>query len=180
MSLQFTTIALSLKVRVPYDSLQSHLVASPEIVTEELVDQILSYEQNNHLGYFAALEFYQEQDAIESDLIDAINSISWVVTDLVKNEVRTKLRPVFSSIKFDAIQTLINTLPAVRPNDAQVRQKLIEHFNLATVKLNLKTTLIQKIADPESAEKMASSLAVQWLSNTFEMVEVTASKYVSN
>lgn len=179
MALQFTVIALSLKVQVPYESLDRHLAASPAVVSEELAQAVLAYEAQHHLGYFASLDYYIEQQAMDDDLIAAVNNISWVVSDLARNEIRAKLRPVFSSIKFEAIQMLIHSLPAVRPSDPQVLARLMEHFDLTIVKLNLKATLIQKMADHAAAEKIASNLAHRWLKNSFVSVDVTGVKVVT-
>ena len=180
MALQFTSIALALKLKLPPEALERHLAASPEIVTHELVTQILQYEQQHKLGYFAALEFYQDNVAIEPDLFAAVSNINWVVTNMVRNEIRIKLRPAFSNVRFESIQILANTLPGVRCNAANVQEQLLEHFDLGTVKVNLKATLIQKIQDHEAAQRIAKNLAYQWLKASFKQVDVTSSKVISN
>jgi hypothetical protein len=176
MILQFTTVSLSMKLVVPEDSLERHLAASPSIVTEEIVSQVKKYEREHHLGYFPALDYYINNDAIDADLTDALQNIIWVVTNMVRNEVQIKLRPVFSNIKFESIQTLAYTLPSVRMSDQQLTEKLREHFSLTTVKITLSATLIQKISDKKQAEKIAKNLAYQWLKGSFSSVEISGCK----
>ena len=178
MSLNFTSIALSLVVIVPDESLEQHLAASPHVVTDELVTQILNYEQQQQLGYFPALDFYIQNDAFDSDLFDAIQNISWVVTSMVHNEVKIKLRPAFSNIKFETIQPLAYTMPTVRPTDPTKKEKLAEHFSLSTVKLNLIASLIQKVVDKQAAQSFAGNLAYRWLKDSFADVKITSSAVV--
>ena len=179
MSLQFTTVAVAIKVTVPVEALQRHLAASPSVVTDELVKQVLQYEHQQQLGYFPALDYYIQHKAIDSDLVDALQNISWVVSNMVRNEIRIKIRPVFSTIKFQSIQLLANTLPTVRTSDPNITNKLTEHFSLTNVKVNLMATLIQKFADNEASEARAKSLMYQWLKSSFDSIEVTSSKVVS-
>ena len=98
---------------------------------------------------------------------------------MVRNEIRIKLRPVFSTIKFETIQLLAYTLPSVRVNDTSLTEKLLEHFSATTVKVNLTATLVQKFSDKEAAEKLAKNLAYQWLKGSFASVDVTSCKVVS-
>jgi len=176
MSLQFTSISLSMTVVVPEAALEQHIAASPSIVSEEIVAAVKEYEKAHKLGYFPAIDFYINNNGIDPDLLDAMQSISWVVTNMVRNEIRIKMRPVFSNIKFETIQSLAQTLPPVRIKDEKLTQKLMEHFNTTTVKVNLTATLIQKFIDKETAEKLAKNLAYQWLKGSFEKVTVNSSK----
>jgi len=176
MGLQFTTISLSMTVVVPEDALEQHIAASPTIITEEIVMAVKNYEQEHKLGYFPAIDFYINNGGVDSDLLDAMQSISWVVTTMVRNEIRIKMRPVFSKIKFDTIQSLSHTLPTVRISDENLTQKLMEHFNTMTVKVNLTATMIQKFSDTAAAEKLAKNLTYQWLKDSFSIVTVNSSK----
>ncbi len=179
MGLNFTSIALSLTVVVPEQSLEQHMAASPQVVTTELVAQILNYEQQHRMGYFSALDFYIQNDAFDADLINAIKNITWFVTGMVRNEVKIKLRPAFSNIKFENIQPLAYTMATVRAADTQKIEKLNEHFSLSTVKINLIATLIQKVVDTQAAQSFASNLAYRWLKDSFSDVKITSTALVS-
>lgn len=175
MNLQFTRVAITLIVQVPEDALERHLAASPSVVGAELAQQILDYERRHHLSYFPAIDFFIQNGGLETELLDALQNITWVVTTMVRNELRIKLRPVFSQIKFETIQTTAYTLPSVRPNEANVLDKLIRHYSATTVKVSIIATLIQKFSDTGAAEKMATSMCYRWLRPHFNHIEVTSS-----
>jgi hypothetical protein len=179
VSLHFTQVAVSLIVQVPETSLARHLAASPSVVGQELAQKVLSYEHTHHLGYFPAIDYFIQQGGIDEELLDALQNITWVVTNMVQNELRIKLRPVFSQIKFDAIQTMAYTMPQARPNDANALEKLIRHYSATNVKVSLTATLIQKIQDNEAAARMATSMCYRWLKPHFSTIEVTSSKVIN-
>ena len=179
MNLQFAKIALALQVEVPESSLERHLAASPSVVGVELANQVLAYERLHHLGYFPAIDYFIENGGVEQELLEALQNISWVVTNMVRNELRIKLRPVFSTLRFEAIQTLAYTMPNVRANDPNALDKLIRHYSATSVKVNIIATLIQKHLDIDAAEKAATNLCYRWLRPHFSHIEVTSSTSVS-
>lgn len=179
MSLHFTQVALSLLLQVPEASLQRHLAASPVVVGGELAEQVLDFERQHHLGYFPAIDYFIQHGGIDTELLDALQSITWVVTNMVRNELRTRLRPVFSQVKFESIQTMAYTMPSVRPQDVNALEKLVSHFSAMNVKVNITATLIQKIDDKDAAAKMASSMCYRWLKTQFTTIEVTSSKVLA-
>ena len=179
MILQFTQIALALVVEVPEASLERHLAASPRVVGAELARQVLDYERQHHLTYFPAIDYFINNGGLEPELLDALQNISWVVTNMVRNELRIKLRPVFSALKFEAIQTTAYTLPNIRPHDANALDKLIRHYSAMTVKVNIIATLIQKVRDTSAAEKTAINMCYRWLRPHFSHIEVTSSTILS-
>ena len=144
----------------------------------KLVDKLIEYEKAHKLSYFPALDYYAAHNAFDPDLFDAVKNISWVVTSLVHNEINSKLRGVFSSIKFEAIRILADTLPNIRTTDLNYCDKLLEHYNMSTVKVNLALTTIQKTDDKESIAILAKNLAYQWLHKSFDKLEITSSKLV--
>ncbi len=179
MILNFTSIAISLVVIVPEESLAQHLAASPKAVSEELVAQIIQYEQQHQLGYYPALDYFIQNEVFDQDLIDAVRNIAWVVTGMVRNEVKIKLRPAFSNIKFENIQPLAYTMPTVRVTDTHKSEKLNEHFSLSTVKLNLIATLIQKVVDEQAARSFAGNLVYRWLKDSFSDLKITSTTVVN-
>lgn len=174
MALNFTRVALSLQVSVPETSLERHLAASPRIVAENLAEQVMHYERTHALGYYPAIHFFQEQGGIEPELMDALDNISWVLTSMVRNEIRLRLRPVFSQLKVESLKTIAFTMPTVRPGQQNAKANLISHFSATSVKVNLIATLLQKIVDTRAAGKMAESMCYRWLKDHFAAVEVTS------
>lgn len=174
MPLSFTSVALSLQVSVPETALERHLAASPRVVAEHLAEQVIAYEQAHNLGYFPAIEFFQQHGGIEPELFDALENISWVLTSMVRNEIRLRLRPVFSQLKIESIKTVAFTMPTVRPGQANAKPNLITHFSATTVKANIIATLLQKIVDTKAAARMAEGMCYRWLQEHVSAINVTS------
>ena len=55
-----TNVALSILVTVKLEDLDSHSAAAAEVVGKQLAKQVADYEKENHLGYYPALDFFQQ------------------------------------------------------------------------------------------------------------------------
>ncbi|MDH5408986.1 MAG: hypothetical protein OEZ33_10955 [Gammaproteobacteria bacterium] len=174
MSLNFSNQAVSLKVRLSEQVIDRHIPASPYIVGEELARQINDYVREHELGYYPAIDFFIENGGIEKDLLDAASNISWVITSMVREEITTRLRPVFASLKFDSLLTTAFTIPPVRPGQNNAYQRLVEHYTPDQVKINLTATLLQKESNTQDMEQLTRHLVCRWLKNRFEELEITA------
>lgn len=153
--------------------MQRHLSASPYVVGEELAAQISAYSVANKLGYYPAIDFFQDNGDIEQDLLDAVGNISWLITNMVREEVRIRLRPAFSSVKFESLQTQAFTMPTVRPGQNNALQILTEHYTPDQVKVNIIASMLRKQENSHAAEQMARHLVCHWLKNRFESLEIT-------
>jgi hypothetical protein len=174
MSLNFTRVAVTLQIRVPETALERHLAASPRVVAENLAEQVMAYEKEHALGYYPAIDFFQQHGGVEPELIDALENISWVLTSMIRNEIRLRLRPVFSHLKIESLKTLAFTMPTVRPGQQNAQANLISHFSATSVKANLIVTLLQKIVDAEAATRMTESMCYRWLKDHFSHIDVTS------
>lgn len=154
--------------------LEQHLAATPSIVGVELANQVFQYERQHRLGYYPAIDFFQQQGGVDKDLLNALQNISWVATSLVRDEIRTRLRSVFSNIQFETIQTLAFTLPAVRPSNPNALHELNNHYSATVVKVSLIATLIQKTQNTDSIENLAKNMVYRWLKEHFREIEVTS------
>lgn len=174
MVLNFTRVAVTLQISVPDTALERHLAASPRVVAENIAEQVMAYEEEHSLGYYPAIDFFQQHGGVEPELIDALENISWVLTSMVRNEIRLRLRPVFSHLKIESLKTLAFTMPTVRPGQQNARINLISHFSATSVKVNLIVTLLQKIVDTHTAARMTESMCYRWLKEHFSAVDVTS------
>lgn len=178
MSVHMSQVAMTLAVKVPHTALEKHLPASAEVVGEQLAKAVSDYAREHALGYYPPLDFFQEHGGIDEDLLQAATNISWIVTGLARNEIRTRMRPVMSNVQFQSLQTVAFTMPTVRPGQNNALYLLQEHFTPDVVKITLLATLIQRFEDSEAAETMARSMAYRWLRNHFEHVDVTSVHYI--
>jgi len=167
-------VAVSLTVEIPHEALENQSPVSAVVIAEQLADEVMEYERQHHLGYYAALVYYQQQGALDEDLINAVQGVSWLACSMAQEEVKTRLRPVFSSIKFSAVQSPINSLPAIRPNQSDAQHKLIKHFTADVVKLIFIASLIRKSEGDESTEAFASHLINRWLKDRFASFEINS------
>jgi len=178
MSLHIINLAINFKVRLTETSMQGHLAASPYIVGEELARQVSQYIAEHRLGYYPAIDFFQDNGGIEQELLDAVGSISWLVTNLVRDEVRMRLRAAFSSIRFESLQTQAFSMPGIRPGQNNAFQSLAEHYTPDQVKVNMLASLVRKKDNPQEAEQMAKHLVCRWLKNSFESLQITNIKAI--
>lgn len=176
MSLHFAKVALTIDVILPPQSLEQHIAATPAVVASELARQVQDYEKQHGLGYYPAIDYFEDKQEIEQELIGALKSIAWVANSMVRNEFQARLRPVFSSLQFESIQAQAFTLPSVRPGHANAIHELTNHYSLTGIKVSLIVTIIQRKQDSEAVEKMAESMIYRWLKEHFKSVQVTSAR----
>jgi len=174
MSLHFANVAMNLDIKVPYEALQRHLPASPDVVGGELAMAVHHYAKKHSLGYYPALAFFSDQGGIDRDLLNAAENIAWLASEMVCNEVRLRLRPVFSNIRFESVQTVAFTMPRVRMGQGNGLTSLAAHFTPDVIKLNMITTLLQKQENHAAAERLAKGILSRWLNNRFEKLDINS------
>ena len=171
--LHITKIHITLVVKVPDDLLARHLPSSAEVVGEALTEQVLALVKKTKLGYFPAVDFVSKQGAIDEELLDAAETIGWVAARLVREEVQKKLRPFFSTISFQSVQNLSFSMPAVRPNQINAYQLLVEHYTPNKIKLDIVASVLKKQQHPEGLSNWAKQLFKRNLDGSFDDFEVT-------
>ena len=173
--MKVTNVALSLVIAVKLDDLDSHSAAASIVIGQELARQIADYERKNKLGYYPALEYFQEAGAgIDPDLLDAADNLAWLATKLVREEVRKRLRPIFASLRIDAMQNLVYTMPKVRPGRKSAQMQLAEHFTPNKVRVELTARIMNRDGQEKDLKRYVSHLVHRWLNEHFESIEVTS------
>lgn len=175
--LYLNRIALTLVLRLAEPVLARHLPSSPRVVGETLAGQVRCYVQQEGLGYYPALDYFRDlPEAVDPQLLDAAEHIAWFTCNMARDEVRRKLRPVFSNLTFESIQSLAFTLPPVRPSQPNAAADLARHYTPDTAKIVLVASSFQKTEMPEALSKWASHLAYRWLEESFDHIEVTSAQ----
>jgi len=168
----------TVRIKLAEEVVLQHSPSSPVIIGHELAQQIHEYVVQHEMGYYPALDYFANeltgQDGLDPDLIDATESMSWLVCRLVRNEFQSRLRQVFSSVKFQTVQTIAYTMPAVRFGAANALHDLAVHFTPLSVKLELVLSRISKGEGDEGAEEFIHNAIQQWLKDSFEFVEVSS------
>jgi hypothetical protein len=177
-SLQATRVSLTMVVGIPLPVFERHLPSSPRLVGRLLADGVAQYEQRHSLGYYPALDFFQEQGKLDPELLNAAENIAWLGSSLVREEVRVRLRGVFASVKIQSIQCLAFAMPAVRPSSPSALDQLASHYTPDRIKLDLLVTLFRKEEGAEGMDRMARNMAHHWLKESFDFLEITSATLV--
>ncbi len=178
--MRFEKVLVTINVRLKPDVLQQYLPCSVSIIGSTLAQIADEYEKENKTGYYPAIDFFKTLNTVDPDLITSAEQVAWLVSKLARETIQSKLRPIFSSVHFQSIQTLAFLMPKVRPNKAETHVFLAEHYTPDTVKIELVLTMMRRDSDAEDgqAEPYARKMMFRWLEAEFESVEITSSKAI--
>lgn len=178
--MQFSSVLVGLAVRLDAASLHRHLPWRPAEVGAELSQQVDAYVRDKDMGYYPALEYFKDKAEIDQKLLDAVDEISWFVSKLVRETIQIKLRPIFSKVSFQSIQSSAYALPSVRPHHQDALDELSRHYTPNTVRVELRLSLMQKDnKNMGDVESYARKMMFRWLDDSFEKLEITSSVQLS-
>lgn len=169
--LHITKIHVSLKVKVHDELLERHLASTVSVVGKALTDDVLKLIKDNNIGYYPALEYFQNLKELDEDLMAAAETIGWFAAKIAREEVQHKMRAFFSTLHFQSVQTVAFTMPPVRPNQNSAQQLLKEHFTPNVVKLDVIASVLKKDQLAGMAN-WAKQLFKRNLKDSFEEMEV--------
>jgi len=172
VQLHLSKIHITLVIRVPSELLERHLPSSADVVGEELTSQIVDAVKKNHIGYFPALDYFEKQGGVEPDLLEAAETIAWFASRLVREEVNLKMRPFFSTIQFQSVQSMAYAMPNVRPNQLNAWPALVAHYTPNKIKLDVIATVLKKQERPEGLANWAKQLFIRNLKDSFDDCEI--------
>lgn len=169
-------VLLGVLVQLPEDAFSDSL-PPPGRVGAEIAGKVADYVRENSLGYYPALTFFRDNGSIDPELIHKAEQLAWRASKLSRELIQTRLRPIFSSVRFRSVQPQAFMMPVVRPGQSGAPEKLGQHYSPDTIRLEVLVTLLRKDADrsERSAELYARKMIYRWLRECFEMVEVTSS-----
>jgi hypothetical protein len=178
--MRFEKVLVTLEVQLKADVLKNYLPRSADIIGQTLANVAVEYEEKNKTAYYPAIEFFKTKGDVDPNLIDSAEQVAWLVSKLARETIQKKLRPIFSSVHFQSIQTLAFMLPKIRPNQADAIEHLARHYTPDKVKIELVLTMMRRDseADDGRAEPYARKMMFRWLESEFESVEVTSSKII--
>ena len=176
--MRFDKVLVILNVQLKQEALQQYLPCSASIIGKTLASIADEYEKENKTGYYPAIDFFKTRDNVDPDLIASAEQVAWLVSKLARETIQSKLRPIFSSVQFQSIQTLAFSLPKVRPNKPDVMEELAKHYTPDSVKMELVLTMMRRDSEAEDnrAEPYARKMMFRWLEAEFETVEISSSK----
>ena len=160
--MRFDKVLIIIDVQLKAETLQQYLPCSANIIGKTLADIADEYQRNNKTGYYPAIDFFKTLDTVDPDLITSAEQVSWLVSKLARETFQSKLRPIFSSVTLQSIQTLAFSLPKVRPNKTDAVEQLSKHYTPDKVKMELVLTMMRRDseADDDRAEPYADRKSV--------------------
>jgi hypothetical protein len=173
-------VALALKVKIGEDVIEQHIPVSVEVIGTQLSEEVDAYARRERLGYYPPLSFFEEYGGIDAELLETARNVAWLAAQLAREEVRTRLRTVFSNIRIEAVQSVAFSMPTTRPSQPNALINLTRHCTPDEIRLDLVATLIQKREAGEGLERFARNVVHRWLSKSFDAVEVTSARVVSS
>jgi len=183
--MRFDKVLVIVDVQLKAEELQKYLPCSANIIGQTLAEIAAEYEKENKAGYYPAIEFFKtlandDTTPVDPDLIASAEQVSWLVSKLAREIIQSKLRPIFSSVQFQSIQTLAFSLPKVRQNQPDAVEQLSKHYTPDSVKVELVLTMMRRDSEAEDgrAEPYARKMMFRWLESEFESIVITNSKAV--
>ena len=179
--MQVDKISLTLRLQFSESALHQHITASPVKAGKALAIAVDNYSRENDLGYYPAIDYFEQVDTFDKDLVKAVERISWQVSKFARQEIQKRLRPIFATVKFQSVQTEAYALPGVRPGHESALEHLSEHYTPDTLKVELQLSMLRKENDHRegAAEGYARKMMFRWLGDLFESIEVTSSRVMS-
>ena len=179
--MRFDKVLVIVDVQLKSSSLQQYLPCSASIIGKTLAGIADEYITENKTGYYPAIDFFKTLDRVDPELINSVEQVSWLVSKLARETIQSKLRPIFSSVQIQSVQTLAFSLPKIRPNEVDAVERLAEHYTPDTVKLELVLTMMRRDSEVEDgrAEPYARKMIFRWLESEFEFVNIASSKALS-
>ena len=176
--MRFDKVLVTVNVQLRAQKLRQHLPCSADIIGKTLAAIAIEYERENKTAYFPAIDFFKTLDNVDPDLIESAEQVAWLVSKLARETIQKQLRPIFSSVQFQSIQTLAFGMPKVRPNKVDTSEQLAKHYTPDTIKVELVLTMIRRDSEAKDsrAEPYARKMMFRWLESEFESLEVTNSK----
>ena len=141
--------SLTLLAVIDEQVMERHAPASPLAVGIELANEARQHVTDQKLGYFPALDFFREQDDFNSDLLSVFDSLTWLGEQLIKSEMRTRLRSVFSRFEITEIRHHAHALPAIKPGDTNAANDLAAHYTPNRFKIDVEGILTPRMRDAE-------------------------------
>ena len=151
---------------------ERHSGFCPHRIAAQLAEQSDSYAREEALGYYPALEYLRDRDAVDERLIAALDQLIWLATSLVREELRTRLRPLFASVQIQSMQAVAYSMPQVRPAQPDAAARLAEHLTANRVRFDLLLALLRKGGGAAGLESYIKRVSHRHLSQAFDSIEV--------
>jgi hypothetical protein len=163
---------LGATVQIPDAAFERHSPFNPHQIGEQLAARIDAYVRGVSLGYYPALDYFQETGVVDSSLREVLDQLAWLGTSLVRDELSSRLRAIFASVQVQSMQALVYNLPPVRPNQENAVQHLARHLTPNRARFEVLLTLLRKQMDTEHLESFTRRVVWRHLGEAFDTIEI--------
>ncbi|MCB1733550.1 MAG: hypothetical protein H6981_03765 [Gammaproteobacteria bacterium] len=169
-------VGIGLEVSVEDNDLLSRVGEICEFIGPNLARQMDRASRADGLGYYPALEYFEERESIDKDLLASAQHLYEIVGDIVKAEVTQRLRPAFSNVICEHIQSVALTLPRVRPGQPDAIELLSRHLTPDRYRLELMVSNIVRQQQIEGVDTQSRHKVERWLKDHFAEVRVSSAR----
>lgn len=177
-SIRAHKVEVTLHVLIEKREFDRHVPTSSTHTARELAKQVVEYEEQNKLGYYPALSYLKEIDAISHPLYAQLEKLSWVLAQYVREVFTQHLQPLYANMKFNRLQCLAFTLSKVRCKQANAIELLEEHYVPNAFIIDLQVSVLQKHDIKDVIARFVSKQMTRNLCPHFEQVEVSSARVI--
>ncbi len=142
------------------------------VIGPNLADQVDTAVQEYGLGYYPALNYFHHAPGVDQGLLAAAEHIYAMVADVVRRTVRADLRERVRHVDVTAVLAVAETLPRVRPGQADSLYHLARHYAPMALRVRFSGGLRQDPAPGLSPEQYLRREVDRGLHAHFAAVEV--------
>ena len=173
-------VALTIQVTMAPEQLEALLGTAERNLGRTLAERVQTIVRADRLGYYPALDFFEDHPAMDPALIGAVKVLAAQIRKRVKREVQTHLWPVFSSVQIERATSLAFTLPRMTPAQPDALEKLAQHYFPNSVRLELVLSTLDKLHRLEEVENFSAQKVMRNLRDVFESVSVSATRRLNS
>jgi len=174
MSLHFPKLSLTVKAKLPEQTLEDYIPGSIVDLGKTIATQIDLHVREQEVGYYPALSYFIGRDVVEVYLLDAIDQVVDIVARISEEQMMAVLTPIFSNVTVNDLRNQVYSLPTIRPHDESALEDLYDHFTPDTISFELILSLIQKTQNTDKLESKVRRMVLRWLQEVFAEIEVTS------
>lgn len=172
--IQVIRVSLTVTVTLSPAALRREMGDMVPAIGPNLARQVDAWVRRERLGYYPALDFFRDGEAVEPELLAAAEHVSWLVCEHVRKKIRTQLREPFSNVRFEKIQSLAYSMPRVRPQEPGALETLADHYTPGSVRLVLTASSIERGNLPRDGYEHRAAVKVRrWLEEVFSGVDIS-------
>ena len=171
-------VALTLTVQVAHDVLRKNIGDIALAIGPHLATQVDDYVQREQLGYYPALNYFNLKLGIDKDLLLTAEEVGSLVCEIVRQQIRLRLRPLFSSVRIEQTQAVAFSMPHIRVQDQDAIDALARHYSPDVTRVSLIITSLEKLTPTKGYEKLIGYKIKRGLKDHFGSIHVVSSRII--